>query len=142
MAEAHALFIPANIKSFHYGCITKINITLNLLNVLILISSLSFLGYGISYFISPQMKNEFKRFGLEKVGTLTAVLELLGAVGLLVGLKIQLILLISAGGLTILMFLGVAVRVKIKDSLWISLPALFFMILNFYIFYMSLPVNK
>ncbi len=115
---------------------------MNLLNLLILISSLSFLGYGIAYFISPQMKYEFKRFGLEKVGTLTAVLELLGAVGLLVGLKFQLILLISAGGLTLLMFLGVAVRVKVKDSLWISLPALFFMILNFYIFYMSLPNAK
>ena len=115
---------------------------MNLLNMLILISSLSFLGYGVSYFTSPQMKNEFKRFGLEKVGTATAVLELLGAIGLLIGLKIQLILLISAGGLAILMFLGVAVRVKVQDSLWISLPALFFMILNFYIFYMSLPVNK
>ena len=88
------------------------------------------------------MKNEFKRFGLEKVGTLTAVLELLGAVGLLVGLKIPLILLISAGGLALLMFLGVAVRVKNKDGLWISLPAAFFMLLNFYIFYLSLPVNK
>jgi hypothetical protein len=115
---------------------------MNFLIALILISSLSFLSYGISYFISPQMKAEFKRFGLEKVGTLTAVLEILGAVGLLVGLKIQLILLISAGGLSILMFLGVAVRVKVKDSLWISFPALFFMILNFYIFYISLTVNK
>jgi len=115
---------------------------MNLLNVLILFSSLSFMGYGIAYFISPQMKNEFKRFGLEKVGTLTAVLELLGAVGLLAGLKIPLILLISAGGLSLLMFLGVAVRVKVKDSLWISLPALFFMILNLYIFYMSLPNTK
>ena len=115
---------------------------MNLLNMLILISSLSFLGYGVAYFTSPQMKNEFKRFGLEKVGTLTAILELLGAVGLLVGLKIQFILLISAGGLAILMFLGVAVRVKVKDSIWILLPALFFMVLNFYIFYMALPVNK
>ena len=142
MAETYALFIPTNIKSFHYGCITKINITMNLVTVLILISSLSFLGYGIAYFISPQIKNEFKRFGLEKVGTLIAVLELLGAVGLLVGLKIQLILLISAGGLAILMFLGVAIRIKVKDSLWISLPALFFMILNSYIFLMSLRYTK
>ncbi len=142
MAEAYALFVSTNFKSFHCRSIIKINITMKLLNVLIMISSLSFVGYGISYFISPQMKNEFKRFGLQKVGTLTAVLELLGAVGLLVGLKIQLILLISAGGLTILMFLGVAVRVKVKDSFWISLPALFFMILNLYIFYMSLPINK
>lgn len=142
MAEACALFIPADTKSFHFGCSTKINIIMNFLNALILISSLSFLGYGIAYFISPQMKNEFKRFGLQKVGTLTAVLELIGAVGLLVGLKIQLILLIAAGGLTLLMFLGVAVRVKVKDSLWISLPAIFFMVLNFYIFYRSLPVTK
>ncbi len=115
---------------------------MNLLNVLIIISSMSFLGYGIAYFTSPQMKNEFKRFGLEKIGTLTAVLELLGAVGLLVGLKIQFILLISAGGLAALMFLGVAVRVKVKDSLAISLPALIFMILNIFIFYMSLPIIK
>ncbi len=111
---------------------------MKLLTVLILLSSLSFLGYGISYFISPQMKIEFKRFGLEKVGALTAVLELLGAVGLLVGLKNQLILLIAAGGLSLLMFLGVVVRIKVKDSFLISLPALLFMILNLYIFYMSL----
>ena len=88
------------------------------------------------------MKVEFKRFGLEKVGALTAVLELLGAVGLLVGLKIYPILLISAGGLSLLMLLGVAVRIKVKDSFWVSLPALSFMILNFYIFYLALPINK
>jgi hypothetical protein len=38
------------------------------------------MGYGIAYFKSPQIKSEFKRFGLEKAGALTAVLELLGAV--------------------------------------------------------------
>ena len=112
---------------------------MNLLTVLILISSLSFLAYGIAYFISPQMKSEFKRFGLEKAGTLTAVLEIIGAVGLLVGLKVQPILLISAGGLALLMLLGVVTRIRVKDSLWISLPALFFMLLNAYIFFMSLP---
>ena len=112
---------------------------MTLLLVLVLISSLSFLGYGIAYFVSPQMKVEFKRFGLERVGALTAILEILGAVGLLVGLKYQLILLISAGGLALLMFLGVAVRIKVKDSLWISLPATLFMLLNAWIFYLSLP---
>ena len=96
------------------------------------------MGYGIAYFKSPQMKSEFKRFGLEKAGALTAILELLGAAGLVVGLKFHLILLIAAGGLAILMFLGVAIRIKVKDSLWISLPALFFMILNTYIFFMTL----
>ena len=128
--------------SFHCGSITKIYIAMNLLNVLILISSMSFMGYGIAYFISSQMKIEFKRFGLEKVGTLTAVLELLGAAGLLVGLKFHLILLISAGGLAILMFLGVVIRLKVKDSFWITLPALFFMVLNSFIFFTSLPNIK
>jgi hypothetical protein len=113
---------------------------MNLLNVLIFISCLSFMGYGIAYFKSTKMKNEFKRFGLEKAGALTAVLELLGALGLLIGLKFHLILLVSAGGLAILMLLGVAIRLKVRDTLWVTLPALFFMILNTCIFFISLHI--
>jgi hypothetical protein len=109
------------------------------LNVLIFVSSLSFLGYGIAYFLSPNMKSEFKRFGLEKVGTLTAVLELLGAIGLLIGLTNHPLLLFSSAGLATLMLLGVAVRIKMKDSIWVSLPAFFYMILNSVIFFISLP---
>ena len=111
---------------------------MNLLNFLIAFSSLSFLGYGIVYFTSSKMKLEFKRFGLEKVGALTAILELLGAVGLLVGLKITSILLISSGGLALLMFFGVVVRIKVKDSILVSLPAAFYMLLNAYIFYITI----
>ena len=114
------------------------SITINLLNVLIFISSLSFIGYGIAYFTSSKMKSEFKRFGLEKAGTLTAILEILGALGLLLGLKVHPILLISAGGLSMLMLLGVAIRIKVGDTLWVILPALFFMVLNAYIFFISL----
>lgn len=101
----------------------------------VLISSLSFLAYSISYFISPHMKSEFKRFKLEKLGPLTIILEILGALGLLVGLLFKPVLLISSGGLALLMLLGLIVRVKLKDSLWISLPAIFYMGLNAYIFY-------
>jgi hypothetical protein len=111
---------------------------MNLLIMLIVISSLSFIVYGITYFSSAKMKSEFKRFGLEKAGALTAILEIVGALGLLLGLRIHLILLVSAGGLAVLMLLGVAVRIKVRDSLWVTLPALFFMILNAYIFFMSL----
>ena len=80
------------------------------------------------------MKSEFKRFNLEKMGLLTIILELLGATGLVVGVYIHFILIISSLGLFLLMFLGVIVRIKMKDSLWISLPALFYMTLNAYIF--------
>ena len=54
---------------------------------LILLSSLSFLGYGISYFKSTEMKLEFKRFGLEKFGAPTATLEVLGGIGLTLFVK-------------------------------------------------------
>ena len=99
------------------------------------------MGYGIAYFKSTKMKSEFKRFGLTKAGVLTAILEILGASGLLVGLKFHFILLVSAGGLAILMFLGVAIRIKLGDTLWVTVPALFFMILNAYIFFISLHIQ-
>ncbi len=106
--------------------------------VCVLISSLSFLAYAISYFISPHMKNEFKRFKLEKLGLLTIVLEILGALGLLIGLLFKPLLLISAGGLALLMLLGLMARIRSQDSLLISLPALFYMFLNSYIFYVGI----
>lgn len=84
------------------------------------------------------MKQEFKRFNLEKLGLLTILLEFIGATGLLIGLKFNLILIISSFGLALLMMLGLIVRIKLKDSIWISLPAAFFMVLNLYIFFMSI----
>jgi len=80
------------------------------------------------------MKSELKRFGLERFGLLTAVLEISGALGLLAGLIINFILLISSGGLALLMLFGAIARLRVKDSLWVSLPALFYMGLNAFIF--------
>lgn len=104
----------------------------------VLVSGLSFLGYGLSYFIAPKMKSEFKRFNLEKLGLLVILLEIAGGLGLIIGLWYTPLLLFSAGGLSLLMFLGVAVRMRLKDSLKITIPALFFMLLNAYIFFKHL----
>ncbi|GAA4009573.1 hypothetical protein GCM10022408_22110 [Hymenobacter fastidiosus] len=106
--------------------------------ILIGLSALSFLFYGISYFTSQKLKDEFKRYGLAKFGPLTAVLEILGAVGLVVGLQVPLILSVASGGLALLMLLGFGVRIKIKDGFWLALPSFLFMLLNGYIFYESL----
>lgn len=85
------------------------------------------------------MKSEFKRFQLEKLGLLVVVLEILGAIGLMVGFFFYMPLLIIAScGLALLMLLGLIVRLRLKDSLWISIPALFFMGLNAYIFWGAL----
>ena len=107
-----------------------------------LLSSLSFFAYAFSYFNTPHMKREFKRFGLEKIGLTTVVLEIIGAVGLLVGLKFHFILMISSLGLALLMFAGLIVRIKSKDSIWISLPAFFYLALNAYIFWASINLMK
>lgn len=111
---------------------------MRLIEFLVLFSSLSFLMYGITYFASPKMKSEFIRFGLSKFGTLTAILEILGALGLLVGLAYNFSLVLSSGGLALLMLLGVAVRLRVKDSFLVILPALFFFGLNAYIFFESI----
>ncbi|HMN50180.1 MAG TPA: DoxX family protein [Ignavibacteriaceae bacterium] len=106
--------------------------------ILVLFSGVSFIIYGCLFFLSPQMRNEFKRFGLEKFATLTGTLELLGGVGMLVGLKFNFILIISSGGLALLMLLGFGVRLKIKDGFWLSMPSLFFMLLNLYLFLITI----
>ena len=84
------------------------------------------------------MKNEFKRFGLEKYGTLTAVLELAGAAGLIIGFQNHTVLVLASGGLTLLMLLGTGVRVKMKDSFLVSFPAFFYFLLNAFILFKAL----
>lgn len=106
--------------------------------LLVVLSSVSFYAYVGAYFVSPHMKNEFKRFNLEKLGLFTIVLEFLGATGLLLGLKFNLLLTLSSLGLGLLMLFGLIVRIKLKDSIWVSLPAGFFMLLNLYIFMVSM----
>jgi hypothetical protein len=84
------------------------------------------------------MKKEFKRFGLEKHGRYIIFLQLIGATGLIIGLKFNSILIISSLGLALLMFIGLIVRIRLKDTFWIALPALFYMGLNTYIFMASI----
>lgn len=113
---------------------------MNIITVCVLISSLSFLMYAYAYFNKPNMKKEFRRFGLEKIGLSIVLLEILGALGLLVGLTFSFVLTISSLGLALLMFAGLIVRIKLKDGILISLPVIFYMALNTYIFLTSIDV--
>lgn len=106
--------------------------------VLVLFSSFSFVAYGVAFFTSSKMKEEFIRFGLAKFGALTATLEIFGALGLLLGLVFPPLLVFSAGGLSLLMLLGVAVRIRIKDPWLVIVPAFSFFVLNAYLFIESL----
>ena len=106
--------------------------------ILIFFSGISFLAYGFSLFTSLRMKEEFLRFKLENFRPLVGILEILGGAGLILGLFSYSILIISSGGLTLLMLLGVWVRLRIKDKVILLLPSLLFMILNLYIFMESI----
>ena len=46
---------------------------MTLLVIAVLLSSLSFFAYVAHYFTSPHMKDEFKRFGIEKLGRVIIV---------------------------------------------------------------------
>lgn len=109
--------------------------------ILILFSSISFLYYAASLLVNADMKVEFERYGLENLRTLTGYLQLLGAIGLLVGLKFSLILSAASICLSLLMLLGFSVRLKIHDGFIKSSPSFLFMCLNLYIFYASLKVH-
>lgn len=105
-----------------------------LLTTLIFISAISFVFYGLNCLFNKKMFQEFKRFGLINFRKATGVLQLLGAIGLMAGYFSSILTLVASAGLALLMLLGFLVRLKIKDSVLVSLPAFAFMLLNLYIF--------
>ena len=84
------------------------------------------------------MKDELKRLGMQNLGKVIVVCQFLGASGLLLGFMYNPLWTAASLGLTLLMLCGLAVRIRSKDSLWVSLPALLYMVLNAYIFFCSI----
>ena len=107
--------------------------TLNI--ILIIFSSISFLFYGYSCLSSDKMKHEFRRFKLSELQRkITGSLQIIGSITLLLGISYPILGMIATAGLTIQMLLGFIVRLKIKDSILLSLPSFAFMIFNGYLF--------
>jgi uncharacterized membrane protein YphA (DoxX/SURF4 family) len=103
--------------------------------ILTIVSAVSFLYYGFSCLFTETMVLEFDRFGLSTTQRkLTGTFQLLGSIGLLVGLLTAPVGLVASGGLTLLMFLGVLTRMRIRDSFVQILPAALFMLLNMYLY--------
>ncbi len=107
---------------------------MTLLTFLVIFSTLSFLFFGISCFVTAHMRNEFIRYGLKDHQYLIGVLQILGAFGLGFGyIFLPLLSVISSVGLSILMLLGFGVRLKVKDSFVQSAPSFIYAIINAYI---------
>lgn len=99
-----------------------------------------FLYYGLAVLVSNAMVTEFERFGLLRFRKFTGVLELLGALGLILGYFAPQLTAVAAGGLTVLMAAGVIVRIRCRDSLVDMLPATVMMLMNLYIAVFALGV--
>ena len=102
-------------------------------NTLIFFSAISFLGYGLACFLSSYMKREFDRYGLGSQRTLVGGLQLCAAIGLLAGLNQPWMGRAAAAGLALMMLVAVGVRIKIKDTLPKTIPALIYLALNTYL---------
>lgn len=107
-------------------------------NILLIFSALSFLFFGMGCLLSPRLKSEFDRYGIPQFRMLTGYLQLLGALGILLGFVYPPLQWISTAGLSLLMMFGVGVRIKIRDGFWQTLPALFYCGLNAILFFQLL----
>lgn len=104
------------------------------------LSVLSFMYYGLAVLFSNAMVTDFERFGLLRFRKFVGVLELLGALGLILGHFAPPITVAAAGGLALLMAVGVVVRVRCRDSLVDALPASVMMLVNLYIVVYTLSI--
>ena len=98
--------------------------------ILALVSGLSFLRYGVEILSRPRLEEEFSRYGLEQFRGLVGVLELLGGAGVIVGLVFAPLGALAALGLSVLMLLGIVVRIRIRDAPRLMAPAALLCVLN------------
>ena len=105
------------------------------------VSATLFVAYGLSCFLSTRMIAEFDRYRLTKLRVLTGVLQIAGGVGLIAGHWSRPILLLSAGGLALMMLLALVTRYKIRDSLVEAMPAFSLFVLNAYLFVEALKLR-
>jgi uncharacterized membrane protein YphA (DoxX/SURF4 family) len=98
-----------------------------------LVSAALFLVYGALCLFWDGMREEFARYGLSRFRRLTGALELLGGIGLIVGLFVPALMVVASAGLAVLMLLGVVARVRVRDPLLEILPAGLLMVMNLFI---------
>jgi uncharacterized membrane protein YphA (DoxX/SURF4 family) len=105
---------------------------------ILLFSAASFIFYGINSFVSKRMVSEYERWGYKNQRIILGCCQLLGGLGLLVGLMVPLLLSVTSFLLTCMMLTAVFVRIQIKENFIKMLPAMFYVVLNSIIFYSSI----
>lgn len=84
------------------------------------------------------MRADFARYGLEDYRIVIGIVEILSALALIAGMNSPLLLAASSALLCAAMLFACFVRLKVRDGVVRSLPAFFYLLLNGYIFIVSL----
>ncbi len=103
------------------------------IDLLTFVLIISFFVYGARCLFGEAMVHEFKRWGLPHLQYLTGLLEVLGALGLVVGRWFPWLGFFSAAGLALLMLCGIFVRIRVKDTLFQTLPAVLFLVISVFV---------
>jgi len=108
------------------------------LTLVVIFTAVSFIIYGYSSFISRRMKSEYARWGYNNQRKIVGSLQLLGGIGLILGLKINVLLITTSFCFIMMMTMAIFIRVKIKDNITDILPAITYLFLSILIFYNSI----
>jgi len=100
------------------------------IDLLTFVLIISFLGYGSHCLFAEAMAHEFRRWGVPHLRYITGLLEVLGALGLFCGQWVPWLGVFSAAGLALLMLCGIFVRIRVRDSLLQTLPAVLFLVVS------------
>lgn len=98
------------------------------------ISILLFLWYGLACLFSSMMVAEFIRYQLPHLRVLTGLLQIAGSLGIIAGHFYRPILLLSAGGLAVMMLIALITRFRVGDPLYLAVPSFCLCVLNLFIF--------
>ena len=94
---------------------------------------MSFLVYGLGCHTSKHLKEEFVRLGFSTQRGLIGLLQICGAIGLIGGFWFPLLGKAAAGSLALMMLVGILVRIKIRDTLFQTVPAILYFAVNTYL---------
>ena len=103
----------------------------------IVFSAISFIIYSLNSVFSRRMILEFSRWGLGNLRILVASFQMLGGIGLLLGMYNIWLLCLVSFCLMLMMITAIIIRVRVEDSLLLTVPALIYALLSFIIFYSS-----
>lgn len=101
-----------------------------LLPLLTLVSAGAFLFYGYETLFGRTPREEYERYGIPRLRVAVGGLQLIGATGAVLGLAVTPLGVLGAGGLTLMMLLGLGVRYRIGDTPRQMVPAASLAVVN------------